>query len=327
MFFLNAKDVIMKKVLIMLAVPRQQFEQVLPDWEIVYPEKEAFTHEELLQKVSDVDAIVTVYGNKLSNEVIDAAPKLKMIANFGAGYDNIDIEYVNAKGIVVTNSPDPVTEPTAELAMGLMIATARRMGEMNNILKNKEDLQWGVMRNLSTTLVGKCLGIVGMGAIGKALARRAVASGMSVVYHNRNRVDETIEQQFGAKYLPLDELLQIADVVSLNMPLTADTRGLISSKELVLMKDGAYLINTARGPVVDEEALIEALQNKVIAGAGLDVFENEPLIPDALRELPNVVLMPHLGTATHETRGEMSLLVAQNIKAYFDGEVPPNRVN
>jgi glyoxylate reductase len=317
----------MKKLLIMMAVPRQQFEQVLPDWDLVYPENEAFTHEELLVKVADVDAIVTVYGNKLSNEVIDAAPKLKMIANFGAGYDNVDMDYVSSKGIVVTNSPDPVTEPTAELAMGLMIATARRIGEMNNLLKNKEALQWGVMRNLSTTLVGKCLGIVGMGAIGKALARRAVASGMSVVYHNRQRVDESVEQQLGAKYLALHELLQTADVVSLNMPLTPATRGMIGQKELALMKPGAYLINTARGPVVDESALIDALQNKVIAGAGLDVFENEPVIPDALRELPGVVLMPHLGTATHETRGEMSLLVAQNIKMFFNGEVPPNRVN
>lgn len=317
----------MKKLLIMMAVPRQQFEQVLPDWDLVYPENEAFTHEELLVKVADVDAIVTVYGNKLSNEVIDAAPKLKMIANFGAGYDNIDMDYVSSKGIVVTNSPDPVTEPTAELAMGLMIATARRIGEMNNLLKNKEALQWGVMRNLSTTLVGKCLGIVGMGAIGKALARRAVASGMSVVYHNRQRVDESVEQQLGAKYLALHELLQTADVVSLNMPLTPATRGMIGQKELALMKPGAYLINTARGPVVDESALIDALQNKVIAGAGLDVFENEPVIPDALRELPGVVLMPHLGTATHETRGEMSLLVAQNIKVFFAGDVPPNKVN
>lgn len=317
----------MKKLLIMMAVPRQQFEQVLPDWDLVYPENEAFTHEELLVEVADVDAIVTVYGNKLSNEVIDAAPKLKMIANFGAGYDNVDMDYVSSKGIVVTNSPDPVTEPTAELAMGLMIATARRIGEMNNLLKNKEALQWGVMRNLSTTLVGKCLGIVGMGAIGKALARRAIASGMSVVYHNRQRVDESVEQQLGAKYLALHELLQTADVVSLNMPLTPATRGMIGQKELALMKPGAYLINTARGSVVDESALIDALQNKVIAGAGLDVFENEPVIPDALRDLPGVVLMPHLGTATHETRGEMSLLVAQNIKVFFAGDVPPNKVN
>ncbi len=317
----------MKKVLIMMAVPRQQFEQILPDWEIIYPEGEAFTTGELLEKVIDVDAIVTVYGNKLSNEVVDAASRLKMIANFGAGYDNIDMDYVSKKGIVVTNSPDPVTEPTAELAMGLMIATARRLGEMNTILKNKQELKWGVMRNLSTTLVGKRLGIIGMGAIGKALARRAVASGMTVVYHNRNRLDALVEERFNATYLPLDELLGTSDVVSLNMPLTAETKKMIGERELAMMKKSAYLINTARGPVVDELALIEALNGKQIAGAGLDVFENEPVIPDTLRELSNVVLMPHLGTATHETRGEMSLLVAKNIKSYFNGDVPPNRVN
>ncbi|WP_289055077.1 NAD(P)-dependent oxidoreductase [Carboxylicivirga marina] len=317
----------MKKVLIMLGVPRQQFEHILKGWEIVYPVSGSFTNEELIEKVSDVDAIVTVYGNKLSNEVIDAAPNLKMIANFGAGYDNIDMAYVGKRGIVVTNSPDPVTEPTAELAMGLMISVARRMGEMNNILKNKEELQWGVMRNLSTTLVGKQLGIVGMGAIGKALARRAVASGMSIVYHNRNEVDEQTANALDAKYVSLEELLKTSDVVSLNMPLTADTKAMIGQEQLHQMKSTSYLINTARGPVVDEEALIKALEENVIAGAGLDVFENEPNIPDALKELPNVVLMPHLGTATHETRGEMSALVAQNIKAYFEGMTPPNQVN
>ncbi|MCT4645850.1 MAG: NAD(P)-binding domain-containing protein [Carboxylicivirga sp.] len=317
----------MKKVLIMLAVPRQQFEEVLNGWEIVYPENEAFTNEELLEKVADVNAIVTVYGNKLSNEVIDAAKKLKMIANFGAGYDNIDMDYVSSKGIVVTNSPDPVTEPTAELAMGLMISVVRRMGEMNNILKNNDDLKWGVMRNLSTTLVGKQLGIIGMGAIGKALARRAVASGMSVVYHNRNRVDDATEKALKASYTSIDDLLKTSDVVSLNMPLTAETKHLIGREQLGQMKPSAFLINTARGSVVDEKALIDALENQTIAGAGLDVFENEPEIPMALRQLRNVVLMPHLGTATHETRGEMSLLVAKNIQLFFDGKTPPNKVN
>jgi glyoxylate reductase len=317
----------MNKVLIMLAVPRQQFEEILPDWEIIYPEQESFTNDELLEKVADVDAIVTVYGNKLINEVIDAAPRLKMIANFGAGYDNIDMEHVAKRGIIVTNSPDPVTEPTAELSMGLMIGTARRMGEMNTILKNKQELKWGVMRNLSTTLVGKQLDIIGMGAIGKALARRAVASGMSVVYHNRKQVSAEVEQRLNARYVSQEELLKTSDVVSLNMTLTAETKGLIGENELQLMKPTAFLINTARGPVVDEQVLIKALQNGVIAGAGLDVFENEPTIPDALRELSNVFLMPHLGTATHETRGEMSALVAENIKMYFEGQVPPNKVN
>jgi len=316
----------MKKVLVMLAVPQKEIQEVLIDWTLIYPVNERFNKTELLEKVKDCDAIITVYGNKLDNDVIDAAPKLKLIANFGAGYDNIDVSYASSKGIVITNSPDPVTEPTAELAMGLMIATARRMAEMDRLLRESK-VTWGVMRNLSTTLVGKRLGIVGMGAIGKALARRAVASGMKVVYHNRKRVDQLTENALGASYLPLDELLQTSDVVSLNMPLTADTKGMIGQRELALMKSTAYLINTARGPVVDQNALIEALQKKIIAGAGLDVYENEPHVPDELLAMDNVVLIPHLGTATHETRGEMSSLVAENIKAFFNGDTPLNRVN
>lgn len=315
------------KLLITLGIPKDGFETVLPEWELVYPEKEAFTLEELKEKIVDCDAVVTVYGNKLPNEVIDASTQLKMIANFGAGFDNIDVDYATSKGILVTNSPDPVTEPTAELAMGLMIAVARRIGEMNNRLRQKGEITWGVMRNLSTTLVGKRLGIIGMGAIGKALARRAVASGMEIVYHNRNRMDEATEKALNATYVSLEELLKTADVVSLNMPLTPDTKYLIGREQLDWMKGSAYLINTARGPVVDEQALIECLKANGIAGAGLDVYENEPHIPEAYMQMHNVVLMPHLGTATHETRGEMSVVVAQNIKAYFAGEIPGNPVN
>ncbi|MCU4164080.1 NAD(P)-dependent oxidoreductase [Carboxylicivirga caseinilyticus] len=314
-----------KKVLVMLAVPKDEIQKVLPDWNLIYPENEKFSQEELIEKVVDCDAIITVYGNKIVNEVIDAAPNLKMIANFGAGYDNIDVAHAKSKGIIITNSPDPVTEPTAELAMGLMISVARRMAEMDRKLREKQ-VTWGVMRNLSTTLVGKTLGIIGMGAIGKALARRAIASGMKVVYHNRNRVDEVIEKSFSAQYLALDELLKLSDVVSLNMPLTAETKGMIGKEELALMKSSAYLINTARGPVIDQQALIEALHSGRIAGAGLDVYENEPTVPDELLAMDNVVLIPHLGTATHETRKEMSTLVAENIKAFFNGETPPNRV-
>ncbi len=309
-----------------MAVPRHEIEEVLTNWTLVYPNNEKFTTKEMLEKVVDCEAIITVYGNKLENSVIDAAPQLKMIANFGAGYDNIDVAYASSKGIVITNSPDPVTEPTAELAMGLMIACARRMTEMDRKLR-EEKVTWGVMRNLSTTLVGKRIGIIGMGAIGKALARRAVASGMEVVYYNRNRVNDATESELKASYLSMDELLATSDVVSLNVPLTPETKGLIGGEELGKMKSSAYLINTARGPVVEEKALIEALKTNAIAGAGLDVYENEPNVPKELLGMDNVVLIPHLGTATHETRGEMSTLVAKNIKSFFAGNVPPNKVN
>ncbi|MBS2100181.1 NAD(P)-dependent oxidoreductase [Carboxylicivirga linearis] len=315
-----------KKVLVMLAVPKQEIQKVLLDWTLIYPENEKFSKEELLEKVVDCEAIITVYGHKLDNEVIDAAENLKMIANFGAGYDNIDMQHAASKGIVVTNSPDPVTEPTAELALGLMISVARRMAEMDRKLREKK-VTWGVMRNLSTTLVGKTIGIIGMGAIGKALARRAVASGMNVVYHNRNKIDEQTESELNATYLSLQNLLKTSDVISLNMPLTPETKNMIGENELKQMKPSVFLINTARGPVVDQSALIKALQMGIIAGAGLDVYEDEPNVPDELLALDNVVLMPHLGTATHETRKEMSTLVAENIKAFFNGEVPPNKVN
>lgn len=311
----------------MLPVPKAGFVENLPGSEFVYPAGDGFSKEELKQKVVDCDVIVTVYGNKLDNEVIDAAPGLKMIANYGAGYDNVDIAYASSKNILVTNSPDPVTEPTAELAFGLMIAVARRIGEMNNRLRMDGGIQWGVMRNLSTTLMGKRLGIIGMGAIGKAIARRALASGMEVVYHNRKPVDEAVEAQCKAQYLSMEALLKTSDVVSLNVPLTAETKHMIGKKELDLMKSSAYLINTARGPVVDEPALIDALKKGNIAGAGLDVYEKEPTIPEALFEMNNVVLMPHLGTATYETRDEMSVVVAHNIKAAFEGRIPANAIN
>ena len=310
----------------MLAVPKEEIQKVLPDWTLIYPEGEKFDRNELLEKVRDCQAIITVYGNKLDNEVIDAAPDLKMIANFGAGYDNIDLNHVASRGIVVTNSPDPVTEPTAELAMGLMISVARRMAEMDRKLRDK-NVTWGVMRNLSTTLVGKTIGIIGMGAIGKALARRAIASGMNVVYHNRNKIDELTESALNATYLSLENLLKSSDVISLNMPLTPETKNMIGEHELKQMKPSVFLINTARGPVIDQSALIKALQTGIIAGAGLDVYEDEPNVPDELLALDNVVLIPHLGTATHETRKEMSTLVAENIKAFFSEEVPPNKVN
>lgn len=315
------------KALITFAIPFDEIKSTLPNWEFIYPTNERFTEEELLVLIKDCDVIITVYGQKLSNQVIDAALQLKMIANFGAGYDNVDVAYATSKKILVSNSPDPVTEPTAELALGLMIAVARRIGEMNNLLHQKETLTWGVMRNLSTTLVNKRIGIVGLGAIGKAMAKRAIASGMEVVYYSRNRVSADIETQYQAHYMPLQELIATADVVSLHVPLNQESKHLISTSEFERMKSTAFLINTARGAVVDEKALVNALQNKQIAGAGLDVYEDEPHISEALLTMSNVVLVPHLGTATHETRKEMSLVVAHNIKCAFEDLIVPNGIN
>ena len=316
-----------RKAVVALSIAQSGLIDGLKDWNVIFPEGKKFEEEDFLNEIIDADVIVSVFGHKLNNSMLDKAEKLKMIANYGAGYDNVDIDYCNKRGILVTNCPDPVTEPTAELAFGLMLAVVRNIVDMNIKLRSDERLQWGVMRNLSSTLVGKKIGIVGMGAIGKAIARRAVASGMDVYYHNRNRLQKEIESNYNATWLPFDELLKQSDIVSLNVPLTSETIGLIGERELKLMKKSAFLINTARGAVIKEQELIIALKNGEIAGAGLDVFENEPKIPIELFELPNVVLMPHLGSATMEAREEMSRVVAHNIATAYNGIVPPNIVN
>ena len=316
-----------RKVVIPVNIPQSGFINGLKDWNIVFPSGKKHDREEFLKEITDADVIVSIFGLKLENEVVEKATNLKMIANYGAGYDNVDVGFCSEKGILVTNCPDPVTEPTAELAFALMLAVARRVVEMNIRLNSPEPLKWGVMRNLSSTLVGKTLGIVGMGAIGKAVARRAAASGMQIIYHNRRRLDEAEEKSYNARWVPFEELLRTSDLVSLNVPLTLETKGMMGEKQFAMMKDSAYLINTARGAVVKEQELIKALQNGVIAGAGLDVFENEPNIPKEFLEMKNVVVMPHLGSATMEAREEMSRVVALNIATAFSGEMPPNIVN
>lgn len=270
-----------------------------------------------MEHLPDSDVVITVYGKAFDSEMIESASQLKLIANYGAGFDNIDIPVATKKGIVVTNTPDSVTEPTAELAMGLMVDVARRISEFDRGLRNKEISDWGVLDNLSTTLQGKTLGVIGMGAIGCSLSRRAVAFGMNIIYHNRNKLDGSTEKLYDAKYTDLQNLLRNADFVSLNMPLTPETRGLISNAELKLMKSSAFLINTARGPVLDQKALISALQNREIAGAALDVYENEPHVPEELLQLPNVVIVPHVGSATRETREIMSKQVVGIIQDFF----------
>ncbi len=316
-----------RKVVILVHIPQSGFINGLQGWNIVFPGGKKFDREELMHEIKDADAIVSIFGLKLENSVIENAGRLKMIANYGAGYDNVDVDLCSRNGILVTNCPDPVTEPTAELAFALMLAVARRVVEMNMRLNSPEPLKWGVMRNLSSTLIGKKLGIIGMGAIGKAIARRAVASGMSIVYHNRHRLDEETEKRFNARWVPFDDLLDVSDFVSLNVPLTSETKGLIGKEKFKKMKETAYLINTARGAVVKEQELIEALKTGEIAGAGLDVFVNEPNIPKEFLEMKNVVVMPHLGSATLEAREDMSRVVALNIAAAFSGEIPPNIVN
>ena len=270
--------------------------------------------------MSEADVLVSTFDFRVTAEMISSMPQLKLVANFGVGFNNIDLDACRARGICVTNTPQPVIEPTAELAFSLMHAVARRTAELDRRLREGTCEPFGVMNNLGHTLYDKTLGIIGMGRIGQALARRAVAAGMHIVYHNRHRLAEAIEQQYGARYVTMDELLAMSDYVSLNLPYTADVHHIIGSAELSKMKPSSYLINTARGAHVDEAALVQALQQGVIAGAAMDVYEHEPQITPALKALDNVVLSPHVGTGTWEGRIAMEENVSDNILYFAAGE-------
>lgn len=275
---------------------------------------------ELYAPLSEADVLVSTFDKPVTREMIESAASLKLIANFGAGYNNIDLEACRERGIRVTNTPQPVIEPTAELAFALMIDVARRVSEFDRAIRNGTGQPMAVMNNLSHSLYGKTLGIIGMGRIGQSLARRAKASGMQIIYHNRHRLSEEIENRYKARYVDFQTVLQDSDFVSLNLPYTPEVHHLIGQQELGMMRRTAYLINTARGAHVDEQALVHALQNGIIAGAAMDVYEHEPQIASELLSLPNVVLSPHTGTGTWEGRIAMCENVADNILAFIKQE-------
>ncbi len=270
---------------------------------------------------SEAEILVCTFDYRVPQSLIDSMPNLQLIANFGAGFNNIDLDACRERDIHVTNTPQPVIEPTAELAFALMIDIARRVSEFDRAIRSGNGEPMAVMNNLSHSLYGKTLGIIGLGRIGQALARRAKASGMKIIYHNRHRLPDEIEQKYDAQYVDFQTLLQDSDYVSLNLPYTPEVHHLIGKPELGMMKRSAYLINTARGAHVDEEALIEALKGGIIRGAALDVYEHEPSISTELLTLPNVVLSPHTGTGTWEGRIAMCENVAENIIAFSRGEI------
>lgn len=313
----------MKRVLVTYAIPSESLNALKEQFEVVVPEEGSFSREEVLHLVPNCEAMLSMFSFKVDREVMDAGKSLKIISNFGVGYNNIDIAYAKERGIVVTNTPDPVVEPTAELAFALMSDLARRMSECDAKLKRRDDvLKWGVMENLGVGLWGKRLGIVGLGNIGKAIARRALVAGMEVVYYNRHPLSWLEEDYLGVSYLPFEELLATSDYLSLNTPLTESTFHLMNQTTIAQMKQGAFLINTARGPVVDEAALVSALRSGHLAGAGLDVYEFEPAITDDLLSMDNVVLVPHIGTATMDARIAMGNYAAENILLFSRGEQP-----
>lgn len=279
----------------------------------------------LYAPLEEAEILVSTFDYKVSAQMIASMPNLKLIANFGAGFNNIDLEACRARAIRVTNTPQPVIEPTAELAFALMIDVARRVSEFDRAIRNGNGEPMAVMNNLSHSLYGKTLGIIGLGRIGQALARRAKASGMQILYNNRHQLSADIEALYDARYVDFQSLLQESDFVSLNLPYTPEVHHLIGKPELGQMRRTAFLINTARGAHVDEQALIEALQNGIIAGAALDVYEHEPQISEELKALPNVVLSPHTGTGTWEGRIAMCENVCDNILAFINNDI--NKMN
>ena len=293
----------------------------------VYPKDQIIPRKELLKEVKQCDALLCLLTEKIDAEVLSANPKLKVVSNYAVGYDNIDVKVATAKGIPVCNTPGVLEDAVAEHTFALMLAISKRIVEADQFLRAGKYKRWDPMLLLGTELKGKTIGIIGLGRIGAGVAERArKGMGVNVLYHDIKR-NKQFEKEYQAKYVSLSELLKRSDFVSLHVPLLPSTRHLIGKEELKLMKKTAYLINTSRGPVVDEKALAEALKKKHIAGAGLDVYENEPKLSPGLTKLKNTVLTPHTASATVEAMTAMSELAAQNIIDVLQGRKAKFTVN
>lgn len=319
----------MSRVVVTGRVPEAALEKLRAEHEVdAWTGPESIGREELLHRVAGADAVVSLLTERIDAELLDAAgPQLKVVANVAVGYDNIDVPACTERGIVAANTPGVLTEATADIAFGLILSATRRLGEGERLIRSGQPWKWGMFFLLGSSLQGKTLGVVGMGGIGRATARRAKAFGMEIVYQSRSEIDPGVAAELGARRVDLDELLTVSDVVSLHCPYGPATHHLIGAEQLAAMKSSAYLVNTARGPIVDEAALASALREGQIAGAGLDVFENEPSVHPGLLKLENVVLVPHLGSATVETRTAMAMLAADNALAVLSGERPPAPIN
>ena len=281
----------------------------------------------LSKRLQHADGVVCQLTDPMTARVIEAAPKLRVIAQVAVGHDNIDVAAATRRGIVVTNTPNVLTESTADLAMALLLATARRLPQVERFLRDGNWRRWDIDLLVGTDVHSRTLGIVGFGRIGRAVARRALGFGMRVLYAAPRPAPEDVARELRAKHVPLNLLLQKSDFVSIHTPLNDETRHLISVDQFARMNRHAILVNTARGPIVDERALAVALEEGLLAGAGLDVFEDEPRVNPALLDLPNVVLLPHVGSATVATRTRMCTLAAENCAALLRGDSPANPVN
>ncbi|MEO0822003.1 MAG: D-glycerate dehydrogenase [Pseudomonadota bacterium] len=301
---------------------RELFEVRLNETDTAMPEPA------LADAVRSADVLVPTVTDKIDARLLaQAGPQLKLIANYGAGFDHIDVETARARGVLVSNTPGVLTEDTADMTMALILAVPRRIAEGVELMQSGEWAGWSPTAIMGHRIWGKRLGILGMGRIGQAVARRARAFGLQIHYHNRRRLHEDVEAELEATYWEsLDQMLARMDIVSVNCPHTPATFHLLSARRLALMKKSAYVVNTARGEVIDENALTRMLVKGDLAGAGLDVFEKEPAVNPRLMGLPNVVLLPHMGSATEEGRLEMGEKVIINIKTFADGHRPPDQV-
>ena len=316
------------KVLVTSRLPEEVLALIAREHQVEsYDADPPMERQKLLQSVADKEGLLCTITDRIDAEVLQRAPALKVIANYGVGFEHLDLAAATRRGIPVTNTPGVLTNATADLAWALILATARRVVAGDRRVREGKFQYWAPLLFLGQEVSGKTLGIIGMGRIGQAVARRAAGFDMKIIYHSRTRLAPAAEEELKATAVPFKTLLQEADFVTLHVPLTPQTRHLIGSRELALMKPTAYLINTARGPVVDEAALVTALRQGRIQGAGLDVYENEPQLFPGLAGLDNAVLLPHLGSATVETRTRMAVMAAKNLLAGLRGDPPPNCLN
>jgi glyoxylate reductase len=318
----------MTKVFVTRALPPPGLEMLRDRYDVeVNPHDRVLTKEEIIAGVSEVDALVCLLTDTIDRDIIDTGKNLKIISNYAVGYNNIDFNYATEKGIIVTNTPGVLSETTADLAFSLLVASARRIPEGDRFMREGKFAGWAPELMLGTDIHGKILGIIGLGRIGLLVAKRGLGFDMKVLYNSAHR-KPAMEKELGIKFAQVDEILKNSDFVSLHVPLTEKTKGLIGKRELDMMKSSAFLVNTSRGEVVDEPALIEALKNKTIRGAALDVFWGEPTnVNSKLYELENVVLAPHMGSASLETRSKMAEMTAQAVIDKIEGRKPAYVVN
>jgi glyoxylate reductase len=316
------------RVVVTGRVPDPAVESLRAEHDVwMHDDTRPISREALLQAVAGADAVVSLLTERIDAEVLDAAgEQLQVLANVAVGYNNVDVPACAERGVVVTNTPGVLTEATADIAFGLILMATRRLGEGERVIRSRTPWSWGMSYMLGSGLQGKTLGVIGLGGIGAATARRARAFGMQIAYASRSECAPELAEELQATRMETGDLLAAADVVSLHCPYSEATHHLIDAEALARMKESAYLVNTARGPIVDEAALVEALRGGRIAGAGLDVFEKEPEVHEGLLELDNAVLVPHLGSATIETRTAMAQLAADNALAVLGGRDPLTEV-